>query len=125
MARQTAVLTAATADTVITVPLMSQRLQAITEAAKAALPAAIKLQAIHLIQVTAAQATAARGLVTAATAITAAIVQVFQQATTEAVITVRLVATNLPTHTTRVAAAQATVVLTAATADTALTVPLI
>lgn len=88
------------------------------------MPVAIKLQAIPLIQATAAQATAARGLVTADTATMAAIVQVFQQATTEAAITVQLVQINLPIRITRATAVHLTAVLTAVTAVTVITAAL-
>lgn len=82
--------------------------------------AAISLQ-IHLIQVTAAQATAVLTQVMAGIVITAVPMSLSQRVSTEMGKTVPHVQINLPIPHTQVMAAQATAVLIQATAATAIT----
>ena len=106
-AQATVALIRATADTVSTVHRMYQYLRANLEMGKTARLVPMRLQ-IPIIQVTAAQVTAAPTAATAATAITVLLMSQYPQASIETDKTVRLVPISLPTLHTQVTAAQAT-----------------
>ena len=107
VAQATVALIRATADTVSTVHRMYQYLRANLEMGKTVRLVPMRLQ-IPIIQVTAAQVTAAPTAATAATAITVLLMSQYPQASIETDKTVRLVPISLPTLHTQATAAQAT-----------------